>query len=157
MTNRLWQSYFRTSTYEEGERVTVTATANTGYSFVNWTEGINVVSTRATYRFRMETTDRNLVANFQAVAPSWPRGVKLSATNVTSSSVMLKLNKQFPNAEKYVVYFDGCNIEYEASAGTTFYIEGLTPSTFYTFTVQAVYAGSMETTDGPSVKVKTKK
>ena len=51
--------------YAEGARVMVTATANTDYSFVNWTEDGTVVSTRATYRFNMGTADRNLVANFQ--------------------------------------------------------------------------------------------
>ncbi len=51
-------------TYNQGTSCTVTATANTGYSFTNWTENGNVVSTDANYTFTVEG-DRNLVANFQ--------------------------------------------------------------------------------------------
>ena len=51
-------------TYKEVETVTLTATANDGYRFLNWTENGNVVSNQATYLF-MATKDRNLVANFE--------------------------------------------------------------------------------------------
>ncbi|HRX68915.1 MAG TPA: choice-of-anchor J domain-containing protein [Tenuifilaceae bacterium] len=57
-------SVLGTGTYNHGETVTLTATANTGYSFVNWTENGNQVSTNPTYSFPA-TKDRNLVANFQ--------------------------------------------------------------------------------------------
>lgn len=46
-----------------GETVTVTATANTGYTFVNWTESDAPVSTSAVYAFAA-TGSRTLVANF---------------------------------------------------------------------------------------------
>jgi hypothetical protein len=50
-------------TYETLDECTVTATANEGYDFVNWTENNNVVSTEATYTFAV-TSDRTLTANF---------------------------------------------------------------------------------------------
>ena len=50
-------------TYAENETVTLTATANEGYKFVNWTEDDAVVSEEAEYTFTI-TSDRNLVANF---------------------------------------------------------------------------------------------
>ena len=50
-------------TYETLDECTVTATANEGYDFVNWTENDNVVSTEATYTFAV-TSDRTLTANF---------------------------------------------------------------------------------------------
>ena len=50
-------------TYEEGAECTLTATANEGYSFTNWTENGEVVSVDATYSFTVNG-DRNLVANF---------------------------------------------------------------------------------------------
>lgn len=53
-------------TYMPGETATLTATANAGYVFANWTEGGNVVSQNATYSFTV-TTARDLVANFNAV------------------------------------------------------------------------------------------
>ena len=49
--------------YGSGETATLTATANTGYAFVNWTEDGTEVSTQATYTFTAES-DRTLVANF---------------------------------------------------------------------------------------------
>ena len=48
-----------------GAAVTVTAAANAGYAFANWTEGGTVVSDSATYVFTA-TDERTLVANFEA-------------------------------------------------------------------------------------------
>ena len=50
-------------TFTHGQNCTVNATANTGYTFTNWTENGSVVSTQASYTFSV-TGDRNLVANF---------------------------------------------------------------------------------------------
>lgn len=50
-------------TYNQGQSCTVTATANTGYTFTNWTENGNVVSSNASYTFNVEG-NRSLVANF---------------------------------------------------------------------------------------------
>ncbi len=53
-------------TFTYGQSCTVTATANTGYTFTNWTENGNVVSSNANYTFTVEG-NRNLVANFTAI------------------------------------------------------------------------------------------
>ena len=50
-------------TFPTGSTRTVTATANTGYTFQNWTENGTVVSTNASYTFTLNS-NRNLVANF---------------------------------------------------------------------------------------------
>ena len=50
-------------TYEQDQNCTVTATANAGYTFANWTENGGQVSTDATYTFTVDA-DRTLVANF---------------------------------------------------------------------------------------------
>ena len=50
-------------TYNQGASCTVTATANVGYTFTNWTENGNVVSTQANYTFQVNN-NRSLVANF---------------------------------------------------------------------------------------------
>ena len=50
-------------TYQVGSECTLTATPNEGYSFTNWTENDDVVSTDATYTFTVNT-NRTLVANF---------------------------------------------------------------------------------------------
>ena len=50
--------------YTAGANVAVTATPNTGYTFVNWTEGLTVASAEANYAFQLNAS-RNLVANFK--------------------------------------------------------------------------------------------
>lgn len=50
-------------TFNSGSSVTVTASGNTGYKFVNWTENGFQVSTNANYQFTI-IGDRTLVANF---------------------------------------------------------------------------------------------
>lgn len=50
----------------DNNQATVTATANTGYMFMNWTENDEVVSTSNPYTFSL-TTARNLVAHFEGV------------------------------------------------------------------------------------------
>lgn len=53
-------------TYSSGAQVTVTATPNTGYNFVSWTENGNQVSASENYTFTV-TSSVNLVANFSAI------------------------------------------------------------------------------------------
>lgn len=50
--------------YNSGASVTVSATANTGYAFINWTEGGIEVSTSSSYTFIINK-NRTLVANFE--------------------------------------------------------------------------------------------
>lgn len=68
-------------TYNSGSSVTVSATANTGYSFTNWTQGATIVSTNANYTFTI-TSNKIFVANFSAVGPSGPAAVDLGAAGV---------------------------------------------------------------------------
>ena len=56
-------------TFEEGETCTLTATANTGYTFTNWTKNGTVVSSEATYIFTV-TESGIYEANF-AVIPQY--------------------------------------------------------------------------------------
>jgi len=60
-------------TYADGETVTLTATPNSGYRFVNWTESSTEVSTDATYTFTAEA-DCTLVANFARNSSGRPSG-----------------------------------------------------------------------------------
>ncbi len=50
-------------TYASGTSVTVNATPNTGYTFVNWTDNGTIVSTSSSYTFVITAT-RTLVANY---------------------------------------------------------------------------------------------
>lgn len=54
------------ASYASGASVTVTATPNAGYNFVNWTQNGTEVSTTASYTFNA-TANRDLVANFAVI------------------------------------------------------------------------------------------
>lgn len=56
--------------YTHGTSCTVTATANDGYTFLNWQENGQVVSTDAVYTFNV-AGDRDLVARFLLVGNHW--------------------------------------------------------------------------------------
>jgi hypothetical protein len=64
-------------TYQQGQSCTVTASANAGFTFTNWTENGNVVSTQANYTFTVNS-NRNLVANFQAQTQNYNISVTAS-------------------------------------------------------------------------------
>ena len=54
--------------YHFGEQVSLSATANTGYTFINWTdEADNVVSTQESFTYTMPAEDKTLTANFEVV------------------------------------------------------------------------------------------
>jgi hypothetical protein len=55
--------------YPTGSPVTVTASANPGYTFLNWTENNVIVATSSNYQFTLNG-DRTLVANFKLVPSS---------------------------------------------------------------------------------------
>jgi hypothetical protein len=54
--------------FNSGDPVTVMATPGSGYTFTNWTEGVNIVSTFASYAFNI-SGNRTLVANFAVSGP----------------------------------------------------------------------------------------
>ncbi|MES2828499.1 MAG: ice-binding family protein [Bacteroidota bacterium] len=58
-----------TGSYTAGSNVAITATANAGYAFVNWTDGATVISISPSYQFII-TGNRTLVANFRVVPAS---------------------------------------------------------------------------------------
>ena len=67
-------------TYNQGQSCTVSATANSGYTFFNWTENGTQVSSNANYTFTV-TGNRNLVANFQAQPQQYTINVSANPSN----------------------------------------------------------------------------
>ena len=67
-------------TYNQGASCTVSATANNGFTFTNWTENGSVVSNNANYTFTV-TGNRNLVANFQGQTQSYTISVSANPAN----------------------------------------------------------------------------
>ena len=58
--------------FMEGQTVTLTATANTGYKFVNWTKNGEVLSTENVYSFVVvDGVEGNYVANFEQIVCHW--------------------------------------------------------------------------------------
>ncbi|MFO8067836.1 MAG: choice-of-anchor J domain-containing protein [Bacteroidales bacterium] len=86
-----------TGTFTYGETVVLTASAETDYSFVNWTENGTVVSTNPEYSFEA-TSDKNIVANF------------------SNPVDVIDLNKDsdisiYPNPSQGIVVIDGNSIQ----------------------------------------------
>ncbi len=76
-------------TYNVGDSVIIGATANTGYSFVNWTDDDNsnaVVSTNASYTFTMPAANVNYTANFEAIDYSVGLSVDPAGSGTTSGA-----------------------------------------------------------------------
>lgn len=70
--------------YAAGTAVTVAATPNAGYTFINWTEGGTVVSTSPSYQFNI-TASRSLRANYSTV-PAAQFALTLSSSPVSGGS-----------------------------------------------------------------------
>ena len=85
--------------YEENAEATLTATANEGYEFVNWTVAGEEVSTDATYTFTV-TTDIEVVANFKVI--------DTSVDNINTAATPVKMIKN----GKLIIVKDG--VEYDA-------------------------------------------
>ena len=87
-------------TYQQGQTCSLTATANTGYTFTNWTESGTVVSTNATYSFTV-TGNRTLVANFEEqgqITNHWtPEGANYSETMALYCVIQIDGVEQYSN------------------------------------------------------------
>ena len=99
--------------YYENASVTVTATANEGYHFVNWTEDGAQVSTEATYSFT--AANRTLVAVFEADVPA--SSITGIAINPTSAEVTKGQTQQFNAAVTGTGEFDN-GVKWSVSGGT---------------------------------------
>ncbi len=71
--------------YMHGTLVTVNAVAESGYTFVNWTEGSTVVATTASYSFPA-TNNRSLTANFAPVATNTPTATTTPTNTPTATN-----------------------------------------------------------------------
>ena len=71
--------------YDSGSVVTISATPSSGFSFVNWSENGNIISTNSTVNFTL-LTNRTLVANFEQL-PTPKYDVILSINPTGAGSV----------------------------------------------------------------------
>ena len=91
--------------YSYGQSCSVTAMANTGYTFTNWTENGTVISNSASYTFTV-TGDRTLMVNFTELPPA-PTGAINGLFTINS------------NGDQ--VYFSKGNLQYIGSASTPYW------------------------------------
>ena len=103
------------SEVEENTSLTFTATPNSGYEFVNWTDASNTeVSTKATYTTTVKAAI-SLTANFKATTPVTPTedeviydwktsvGTTTDGTNCTSNTGVITFSSNFNAKEgKYI-------------------------------------------------------
>ncbi len=74
--------------YKAGEKVTLTATANDGYRFVNWTIGSDVISTDASFEYTVPAENVTITAHFE-LKPLAMVGVVKRAVQIGESTVVL--------------------------------------------------------------------
>ncbi|MFO7873425.1 MAG: InlB B-repeat-containing protein [Bacteroidales bacterium] len=92
-----------TGTYEHGEEVTLTATSESAYQFIDWTEDDTVVGTDSVISF-IAADNRDLVANFEVNIYT------IQATSSQGGSIN-------PEGDIEVVHGDNQNFTFEADAG----------------------------------------
>jgi hypothetical protein len=104
-------------TYNWNQTAKLTASANNGYTFVNWTENGSIVSTDSIYQFTVTAT-RALSANFNIKA-----GINLISpqNNSTNASLPVKFQwNKYSDAAKYI---------FEVSTDSLFSVATLSDST----------------------------
>ena len=116
--------------YHIGDEVSLTATANEKYAFINWTVEGEEVYTENNYIFIVEGA-RNLVANFAIIAT--PVNLKAEATSISEINLTWDAVE---NALSYNVY-QGAELLANVTE-TTLTVDSLEPNTEYCFTVTAV-------------------
>ena len=108
-------------TYSEGESCTVSATANEGFAFDNWTENGNVVNEDPSYTFTV-TGNRTLVANFQAnsytitVKPDPQEGGTVSGGGTYQQGQSCTVNAEANSGYTFINWTeDGNHVSYDPS------------------------------------------
>lgn len=95
----------------------------------------------------------------EVVPPEWPEGATLEAApgGIGSTTLRLQWSEATDNAAVtgYRVYRDGAVVGVTNAATRRLDLDGLTPDTSYTFTVQAIDGRGSLSTDGPSATVRT--
>ena len=115
--------------YEEGTEVTLTATKNFGYNFVNWTDADgNVVSTEAKFKYTV-AADAELTANFEQIN-TYELKIAVDGTN----DYMVKISPAPTVVDGKYMYEDGATVEltadqYDGLVTFTNWSDGTTNST----------------------------
>jgi hypothetical protein len=105
-------------TYNSGASVTVIATANSGYTFTNWTENSNVVSLSSSYTYTV-TGNKTLIANFS-------QGTGIYNLQVDNNSIII-----YPNPSDGKIQITGNQLPIAIGAVTSIEIYNLIGEKIY--------------------------
>jgi hypothetical protein len=119
--------------FAAGTPETVTATPNSGYSFVDWTEGGTAVSTSSSYSFSMPSSSVSLVANF-VVAATTPITALTAITGTPQVGSILTAGALTPVAATVAYQWQ----ESSTPGGAYTDISGATSNTYL---IAAAYSG----------------
>ncbi len=120
--------------------------------------GLSVGTTTITVVFNdTASTTAPVSVTVHAVAPTWPSGSSLTASGVTRAGATLTWTAaaDITAVTGYKLYQDGAEIATVAGDVYSRTVTSLSPSTSYTFQVQAGNADGEWTTNGPAVTVQT--
>lgn len=103
------------------------------------------------------STTATVSVTVRAVAPTWPSGSSLTASGVTRTGATLSWTaaRDVTAVTGYKLYQDGAEIATVAGDVYSRTVNGLSPSTSYTFQVQAGNADGEWSVNGPAVMVQT--
>ena len=117
--------------YEAGETVSLSATPNEGYQFVNWTDGQHSeVSTSASFQFVMPGEDATLTANFAAARHTLTLAVNPSDAGTVDGEgdyeegETVNLSATPNEGFQFINWTDGQHSEVSASASFQFVMPG---------------------------------
>ena len=126
-----------TGSVAENTSITVTAQANEGFHFVNWTNQDDyTVSTTESYTF-VVTANITLTANFAADTtpqPDCQTPTQVAASNVTANSAVISWTAN-GNESRWLIDFNGQQVTADSNPFT---LTGLSPNTTYAVKVQAL-------------------
>jgi len=140
------------STYDKENQVTVCATPNDGWRFINWTENDTLVSDSSCYSFIINS-DRDLVANFQLLqsvilttpngGESWITGTTQNITWIAENVDNIKIEYSTDNGSSWISIINS----YAASIESYPWTIPNTPSNQCLVRVSEIYGYSSDVSD----------
>ena len=131
--------------FNYGETCVVTATPNTDYNFVNWTENGTTVSSDASYSFTV-TGDRDLVANFTTLPLPCQEPTNVAVSNIGHHSAEVSWTEGGEATSWMVAYKLASDLTFTEVESTepTYTLTGLSVGTAYTVKVRPVCESEVE-------------
>jgi hypothetical protein len=102
-----------TGYFYSGQQVSLTASANPGYNFTNWTENGTEISTSSTYQFSA-SANRTIIANFEVAPPVVPETLALSEVTFSLGEI-----ECYNAIQTIIVAGGGTTVDFESGSSAT--------------------------------------